>query len=163
MELHINKLSVANRLPFIIGGNSLFTIKNKANESRFTYKVTVPKDQEPETSEVYFVSVLVGIVNDDRYYKYIGFIPVNIQNNIRKYKFIYGSKSKIGRDAKSVVAFDFVFNKLVVPGIDHPDLEVWHEGKCCRCGRTLTVPESIEDGIGPECKKISSKILKEAA
>lgn len=24
-------------------------------------------------------------------------------------------------------------------------------GRCCRCNRTLTVPESIEAGIGPEC------------
>jgi hypothetical protein len=26
-------------------------------------------------------------------------------------------------------------------------------GNCYVCGRTLTVPESITDGIGPECKK----------
>lgn len=26
-------------------------------------------------------------------------------------------------------------------------------GRCWRCGRVLTVPESIRDGIGPECKK----------
>jgi len=32
----------------------------------------------------------------------------------------------------------------------HPELVVRHEG---RCGRTLTVPESIERGIGPECIK----------
>jgi hypothetical protein len=30
-------------------------------------------------------------------------------------------------------------------------LEVWHEGRCGRCGRALTVPESVERGIGPEC------------
>lgn len=29
--------------------------------------------------------------------------------------------------------------------------EVWHEGVCGRCGRRLTVPESIETGFGPEC------------
>jgi hypothetical protein len=29
-----------------------------------------------------------------------------------------------------------------------------HEGKCGRCGRLLTVPSSIESGIGPECSKI---------
>ena len=27
----------------------------------------------------------------------------------------------------------------------------WHEGRCGRCGRKLTVPESIEAGYGPEC------------
>ena len=30
-------------------------------------------------------------------------------------------------------------------------LEIWHEGRCGRCGRKLTVPSSIESGIGPEC------------
>jgi hypothetical protein len=28
-----------------------------------------------------------------------------------------------------------------------------HEGRCGRCGCTLTVPESIESGFGPECAK----------
>ena len=28
---------------------------------------------------------------------------------------------------------------------------VHHEGKCGCCGRSLTVPESIKRGIGPEC------------
>jgi hypothetical protein len=32
-----------------------------------------------------------------------------------------------------------------------PDAEVMHEGRCACCGRPLTVPESIERGIGPDC------------
>jgi predicted metal-dependent hydrolase len=35
-----------------------------------------------------------------------------------------------------------------------PGFNVHHEGKCGRCGRLLTVPSSIESGIGPECSKI---------
>lgn len=30
-------------------------------------------------------------------------------------------------------------------------VEVWHEGRCARCARRLTVPESIILGLGPEC------------
>jgi hypothetical protein len=30
-------------------------------------------------------------------------------------------------------------------------VEVWHEGHCMRCGRALTVPESISTGLGPVC------------
>ena len=30
-------------------------------------------------------------------------------------------------------------------------VEVWHEGRCCRCARRLTVPESIILGLGPAC------------
>jgi hypothetical protein len=29
-----------------------------------------------------------------------------------------------------------------------------HEGKCGRCGRELTHPESIDTGIGPDCAQI---------
>lgn len=34
-------------------------------------------------------------------------------------------------------------------------VEVWHEGRCGHCGRRLTVPESIADGLGPRCKVFS--------
>ena len=30
-------------------------------------------------------------------------------------------------------------------------LTVFHDGKCGRCGRKLTVPESIQSGLGPVC------------
>jgi hypothetical protein len=33
-----------------------------------------------------------------------------------------------------------------------PDtFEFWHEGRCAACARRLTVPQSIERGLGPEC------------
>ena len=30
-------------------------------------------------------------------------------------------------------------------------VQVWHEGRCGKCGRKLTVPESLTSGLGPEC------------
>lgn len=30
-------------------------------------------------------------------------------------------------------------------------VQFWHEGRCGRCGRRLTVPGSIEIGFGPDC------------
>ena len=32
-------------------------------------------------------------------------------------------------------------------------VRVLHSGCCGRCGRKLTVPESIDSGLGPECAK----------
>ena len=53
-------------------------------------------------------------------------------------------------------AIRFLFNHID----DVPDnLRVYHEGKCCRCGRTLTTPESIKKGIGPECEAIRCEKL----
>jgi hypothetical protein len=39
--------------------------------------------------------------------------------------------------------------KIVAAGFN-----LQHAGKCGRCGRKLTVPQSIETGIGPECASI---------
>lgn len=48
---------------------------------------------------------------------------------------------------------------------EFPKLTIYHEGRCCKCGMPLTVPESIDSGIGPECKKTmyakSIEVLKE--
>ncbi len=140
-----------NLLPFVLAGNSLFTIRNSKNGSRFTYKVKVPKDTDPEKANFFFVKLLTGSDNNSNY-SYIGYI----KSGPPQPYFIYGNKSKISEAAPGVKAFDFVFNKIIGPQSFHPDLEVWHEGKCCRCGRKLTVPESIESGIGPECSRIKN-------
>lgn len=150
MEQH--KLSPENQLKFIMAGHALFTVRNSNTGNRFTYKVTVPGDQKAETARIWFVAGLTG--NDNEHdYSYIGYI----KNVHGKLLFSYGAKSHLAEDAPIVVAFDYVFNKLLRHGFTKPNLEVWHEGKCCRCGRTLTVPESIESGIGPECAKIKHK------
>ena len=71
----------------------------------------------------------------------------------------HGRKSHITKDAQSVKVFDYVINKLKSQTL--PEfIEVWHEGKCGKCGRTLTVPSSIATGIGPECIKSLSKADK---
>jgi hypothetical protein len=35
--------------------------------------------------------------------------------------------------------------------IEQTGWKVYHSGHCGRCGRVLTVPSSIQSGIGPEC------------
>ena len=30
-------------------------------------------------------------------------------------------------------------------------MNFYHKGHCCVCGKTLTTPESIKNGIGPFC------------
>jgi hypothetical protein len=70
-----------------------------------------------------------------------------------------GKKSAISKDAQSVKVFEYVLNKLKTNTL--PDfIEAWHEGKCGKCGRTLTVPSSILNGLGPECVKSLSKMDK---
>lgn len=126
---------------FMLAGNAYVTFQSRLTDVRYTYRVVrsdhsgSPDDRRP----THFVSVLVG--PDD--YKYLGAIFQN-----RAYTQTRGSK--ISRDAMSAVAFMWVWSKLIA-GVNHPQLAVYHEGRCGRCGRRLTTPESIRTGLGPVC------------
>lgn len=51
------------------------------------------------------------------------------------------------------------FWRTLTNGRDFPaGFEFWHEGRCARCSRRLTVPESISSGFGPECIKLAGSL-----
>ena len=54
-------------------------------------------------------------------------------------------------DAPSVKALHWALPKIWAKAPMPPAFEIRHEGKCGRCGRALTVPESVDTGFGPEC------------
>ena len=88
---------------------------------------------------MYFVSLLSGPDNENDY-SYLGMI--------RDGRFTLTKASKAGVQAPSVVAFEYFMRVPVL----HPQMQIRHEGRCGKCGRVLTVPESIDAGIGPECR-----------
>lgn len=127
---------------FIFAGKAIFTIVSKATEKRFTYRIKLSNDKS-----TYFVGMLNGPENTN-HYGYLGFIRADSLD-----KFIHGGmKACAGNEAMSVKAFGW-FWKNVLFGDKGDQVEVYHSGKCGRCGRMLTVPESIKSGIGPECAK----------
>lgn len=126
---------VADPARFALAGNATFTIVSKKTGTRFTYRV-----RQAETGGAHFVSVLTGADNESDY-AFLG--------TIFPRGFFHGKKSRIGADAPSAKAFAWFWRHVVQGKVD--GCEVWHEGKCGRCGRKLTVPESIETGLGPEC------------
>ena len=122
-------------LDFILAGKSVFTVVNSRTGNRFTFKV-----KKHKTDNVHFVSVLT---NPD-VYQFIG--------SIIDSSFKHSKKSKISVNAQSVQVFNYIFSKLQSNSL--PEfIEIWHNVKCGRCGRVLTVPSSIETGFGPECIK----------
>lgn len=125
-----------NTKTFALAGNATFTVTSKRTGTRFTFKVRQPSPTSP-----HFVSLLSGADNESDY-QFLGTIF-----NGADYR--HGKKSRITADAPSAVAFAWVWSHL--DNLPADKVEVHHEGKCCRCGRKLTVPESIESGIGPEC------------
>lgn len=57
-----------------------------------------------------------------------------------------------------------IFNKIVQRYITtlkpFNDIKIHHNGHCSICGKKLSTPESIENGIGPVCEKELNKLLK---
>lgn len=141
---------------FMVGGNATFTIKNIHTQNRFTYRVRAPKEEDTKTGkkvmrdDIYFVHLLTGADNEDAY-TYIGFMKYLPSDNTLG--FTWGNKSRIARNAPGVDVITLYVNEFIRKGRLPKGIEFWHEGRCCRCGRKLTVPESIAGGIGPECAK----------
>jgi hypothetical protein len=133
------QLAAGKRKGFILAGNAIFTVRSKATQTRFTYKVqqSDPAKCRPGMMPVYFVSLLNGADNTGDF-AYIGTIFAD--------GFRVTRKSRVAASAPSAIAFSWLMKHL-----EDARVEVWHEGRCGRCGRTLTVPESIESGIGPIC------------
>ena len=138
--------NAADALKFILGGNATVTLVG--NQKRYTFKVSVPTPSDARGSgrdQPHFVGVLTGSDNEADY-QYIGFVTDNIR--IAGKKLIAGNKGNPNHPAFG--AFQWTLGQLLAGKIPAP-LEVWHEGRCGRCGRKLTVPSSIATGFGPEC------------
>lgn len=137
-------------MKFFLAGKAYFTLRSVKTGKRYTYRVTRAKDKEDKPINLWFTSLLVG---PDNYlnYTYIGVIRPNATSgDVQDYIFVTTGKSKLPMEATEVKAIAYVIDVLRSrPNV--PGVEIWHAGRCGRCGRMLTVPESIASGYGPEC------------
>lgn len=131
------------RRNYILGGDATVTIVSKRSGDRFTYNIkrARARDGQDEASLPFFVSVLTG-PNNREDYEFLGTIFAD--GRYRR-----SAKSKVSASAPSAVAWAWTWEHLEGALADR--VEVWHEGRCSRCGRPLTDPESIERGLGPIC------------
>jgi hypothetical protein len=128
-------------LSFILAGNSTTTFRSAKTGTHYTYRVRLGEKRNPTDPDTFFVKLLTGPDNESAY-TYIGMIRNGVFTTTRA--------TKLPKDSVPIKTFTWVFahlQKNVIPVA----LEVWHEGRCGRCGRKLTVPESIASGFGPEC------------
>ena len=127
---------------FVLAGNATITVRSGSTGSRFTFKIRSPK--ETRGSAIWFVSLLTGSDNESNF-EYFG----NIRHDG---SFDHGRRSRITKKSTGARAFNWFWNMIQAGRTDVLDqADVWHEGRCGRCGRKLTVPESVESGYGPEC------------
>jgi hypothetical protein len=121
---------------FMSAGRAVFTLRSRKTGEHLTYKIEKKRITNHTANELFFVSVLRG----PEEWTYIGVYDdrarrVNLTRN-----------SRVTADAPSFKGLNWFLKH-----IGHPRVEFRHEGKCCRCGRPLTHPDSIDSGIGPEC------------
>lgn len=142
LQMKTHKLNNSDALKFMFSGNSIATFVNTKTDNRFTFKV-----KQKKYTNLFFVSVLTGADT----YTYIGTVVSG--------EFRHGKKSKITKESQSVRVFQYVLTNLINSSLPN-FVEVWHEGRCGKCGKTLTVPSSIANGLGPECIKTLLKSEK---
>ena len=155
--LHGNSapLSTADHVRrYVTAGRARVTLLSTTTGERFTYQIServrVRKDgsnqsEADDGGPDYFVGLLSGPDNQADY-AYLGVVWGD-------QAFKSTRKSRVGPEAPSRVTFEWFWRWVIAdhkPEL-HPSLQVWHEGRCGRCGRTLTVPESIASGLGPVC------------
>lgn len=121
---------------FVLAGNALFTLKSNRTGEHYTFKVRAAVPQADKLPTHWNVSVLRGRDNS-RDYKWIGRID-------REGVFFGGLEH-----TQSFRGFAWCWEHLDRCG---ERFEFNHAGRCGRCGRLLTTPESVEKGIGPECQ-----------
>ena len=123
---------------FFFGGNCTFTIKSEKSGEWRTFRIRRPKGKD-----IYFAQLLAGRDNENSFV-YIGVVEIETG----KLRLTKGSKRT--EQSPDVVILRWFLSHLFTDG-QLMNATVYHEGKCGCCGRKLTVPESIERGIGPEC------------
>ena len=133
---------------FCLAGRAILTLRSARTNARYTFRVSKAEDKN-----LWFVSVLTGPDNTGDY-TYVGIV----EERFGGYSFRLTAKSKMTLESAPVRAFEF-FTKRVLNANEIPaELEVYHEGRCGRCARALTVPESIVRGLGPECAGLIDRL-----
>jgi len=137
-------------LGFVRAGHAIFTVQN-ATGTHYTYRVRA-KDFGDGTGTKHFVELLTGPDNTSSY-TYLGMLTSPALDTMtgKPPHVILTKKSRMPATALPVRVFDWALRTLAQQQAVPDGYAIRHAGRCGRCGRMLTVPESLDRGIGPEC------------
>jgi hypothetical protein len=129
---------------FALAGRAVFTVSNENSGERYTYRVSAKPSRMNPTENTYFVSLLAGSDNESDY-RYIGLLdPATLEVRTT-------ARSQYRADSKPVQVIAWALRHVAASRALPTGYALRHAGRCARCGRLLTVPESIDSGFGPEC------------
>jgi hypothetical protein len=147
-EKEIHPLVGSDLNTFIFAGNATFTLVNESTGNRFTYRIRKAGYGTSTFNEnvgIFYVSVLNGSDNNSSY----TFLGTYFGGTNQMYR--HSLKSKIGISAGSNQVITWFFSKFIKNPTLFSTIKVHHAGKCGRCGKKLTTPESVKSGLGPKC------------
>lgn len=128
--------------------NGIFTIQNMETGQHRTFRVKVQNKEASFLPGVQIVSLLTGPENEN---DYKSFATMN-RYGIFVWKKLLGKNGEKSDFEK----YARLLHSLLTLGSESPyhkrGYVILESGRCYVCGRTLTTPESIELGIGPECR-----------
>ena len=124
----------------ILINNAIFTLKSLKLNQYYTYKI----EQDPKNKNRFLAKVLYGQDNKSDY-RYIGLFYRDTLS-LRTC-----TVAHLPHTAPQFIMLQY-FLRILALQVPWPNTCVYYPARKCRkCGKLLTVPESIKLGIGPEC------------
>lgn len=147
-------ISQDKALQFMTAGKAEFVLHSTKTNQDFKFSLTrqESRDQgkESENNEkkyIYFLNYLHG--HEKTYAGVVWF-----KQDTGEFMFSTGKNGQMSPKDLEIRSLIFVMNKLYREETVQY-LDVFHVGKCGKCGKKLTTPESILTGLGPTCSKNS--------
>lgn len=125
---------------YIYGNKGVVTLKSPTGKHH-TYLFAKPRNSAQFPEDIRFVYAL----HDNQKLFYVGALEQGKFKLTRASRFL--PENEITKGASYIVR---MANSTAL----NTPMKLYHEGVCCRCGRPLTHPKSIETGIGPRCRKL---------
>lgn len=125
--------------------NGIYTIKSAETGDHRTFKISTQGEKSAFAPGKRVVSLFTGTDNtsDDHY---TGFAFIDDHGILVWAKKLDDKIWATYADMLWTLALDGAFSRWADKGF-----VIMGEGRCLRCNRTLSTPESIKNGIGPVC------------
>lgn len=154
----VNELRNDLILPFILGGKAQFTVSS--SKSHISYEVKAPRkktDKGGYTTDYNARTrfVRANVHADGHAFAYLGELKEVSQGRWELHH--NPNKSTLGTDSVAFKVLERVLWQVQWSETTLKEEKGWtvqHKDCCARCARTLTDPQSIERGFGPDCWKI---------
>lgn len=131
----VTMTSISDIEKYIFAGRSVFTLKSLKTGDHFTFKVKNWK----KNPNIHFVNVRTNN----------GFEP--IAKIMFKKQVSISRNSVVNARSPQFKALEWSLERLLNKKELPRELEFYHDGRCGKCSRPLTHPDSLKAGLGPEC------------